>query len=70
MTREEEVDGVGPQFVVVLRVMAQQHLVAREITKSSEELCVYLPGNLLGGYASEQDVLDFRSTVVQQRNIR
>ena len=67
---EKEVNRVGPQLVVVLRVMAQQHLVAGEITKSSEELCVYLPGNLLGGYASEQDVLDLHSTVIQQRNIR
>ena len=67
---EKEVDGVGLQFVIVLRVMAQENLVARKITKSSEELCVYLPGNLLGGYASEQDVLDLRSTVIQQRNIR
>ena len=70
MTREKEVNRVGPQFVVVLRVMAQEYLVAREITKASEELCVYLPGNLLGGYASEQNVLDLHSTVIQQRNIR
>ena len=67
---ENKVDGVGLQFVVVLRVMAQENLVAREITKASEELCVYLPGDLLGGYASEQDVLDLHSTVIQQRNIR
>ena len=58
MTREKEVNRVGPQFVVVLRVMAQEDLVAREITKSSEELCVYLPGDLLGGNSSEEDVLD------------
>ena len=67
---EEEVDGVGPQFVVVLRVMAQEYLVSGEITKASEELCVYLPGDLLGGYASKQDVLDLHSTVIQQRNFR
>ena len=67
---KEEVNRVGPQLVVVLRVMTQEDLVSGEITKSSEELCVYLPGNLLGGYASEQDVLDLRSTVIQQCNIR
>ena len=50
--------------------MTQEDLVSGEITKASEELCVYLPGDLLGGYASEQDVLDLRSTVIQQRNIR
>ena len=50
--------------------MTQEDLVAREITKSSEELCVYLPGDLLGGYASEQDVLDLHSTVIQQGDLR
>lgn len=70
MTREKEVNRVGPQFVVVLRVMAQEYLVSGEITKASEELCVYLPGDLLGGNSSEQDVLDLHSTVIQQRNIR
>ena len=70
MTRENKVDGVGPQFVVVLRVMTQEDLVAREITKAGQKLCVYLAGDLLGGYASEQDVLDLRSTVIQQCNIR
>ena len=67
---ENKVDGVGLQFVVVLRVMAQENLVAREFAEAGQKLCVYLAGDLLGGYASEQDVLDFRSTVVQQRNIR
>ena len=57
-------------MAVILRVMTQEDLVSGEITKASEELCVYLPGDLLGGYASEQDVLDLRSTVIQQRNIR
>ena len=57
-------------MAVILRVMAQEYLVAREITKSSEELCVYLPGDLLGGYASEQDVLDLHSTVIQQGDLR
>ena len=70
VARENEVDWVELQFVVVLRVMAQENLVAGEITKSSEELCVYLPGNLLGGYASEQDVLDLHSTVIQQGDLR
>ena len=70
VAREKEVNRVGLQFVVVLRVMTQEDLVSGEITKASEELCVYLPGDLLGGYASEQDVLDLRSTVIQQRNIR
>ena len=70
VTGKEEVNRVGLQFVVVLRVMTQEDLVSGESTKASEELCVYLPGNLLGGYASEQDVLDLHSTVIQQRNIR
>ena len=70
VAREKEVNRVGLQFVVVLRVMTQEDLVAREITKSSEELCVYLPGDLLGGYASEQDVLDLHSTVIQQGDLR
>ena len=70
MTREEEVNRVGPQFVVVLRVMTQEDLVSGEITKAAEELCVYLPGDLLGGYASEQDVLDLHSTVIQQGDLR
>ena len=34
VTGEEEVDGVGPQFVVVLRVMAQEHLVARAFAEA------------------------------------
>ena len=67
---EEEVDGVRLQLWIILRVVAQEYLVAREITKPSEELCVYLPGDLLGGYTPEQDVLDLHSTVIQQRNIR
>ena len=67
---ENKVDGVGLQFVVVLRVMAQEDLVAREFAEAGQKLCVYLAGDLLGGYASEQDVFDLHSTVVQQRNIR
>ena len=67
---ENKVDGVGLQFVVVLRVMAQENLVAGEFAEAGQKLCVYLPGDLLGGYTSEQDVLDLHSTVIQQRNIR
>ena len=67
---KEAVNRVGLQFVVILRVMAQENLVAREFAEAGQELCVYLPGDLLGGYASEQDVLDLHSTVIQQRNIR
>ena len=70
VTGEEEVNRVGPQLVVVLRVMAQQHLVSGEFAEAGQKLCVYLPGDLLGGYASEQDVFDLHSTVIQQRNIR
>ena len=70
MTREKEVNRVGPQLVVVLRVMTQEDLVSGEFAEAGQKLCVYLPGNLLGGYASEQDVLDLHSTVIQQRNIR
>ena len=50
--------------------MTQEDLVSGEITKASEELCVYLPGDLLGGNSYEQDVLNLHSTVIQQRNIR
>ena len=50
---ENKVDGVGLQFVVVLRVMAQENLVAREFAEAGQKLCVYLAGDLLGGYASE-----------------
>ena len=50
--------------------MAQEDLVSGEITKAGQKLCVYLPSDLLGGYASEQDVLDLRSTVIQQGDLR
>ena len=67
---KEEVNRVGLQFVVVLRVMTQEDLVSGEFAEAGQKLCVYLPGDLLGGYASEQDVLDLHSTVIQQRDIR
>ena len=70
MTRKNKVDGVGPQFVVVLRVMTQEDLVSGEFAEAGQELCVYLPGDLLGGYTSEQDVLDLHSTVIQQGDLR
>ena len=56
-------------MTVILRVMTQEDLVSGEFAEAGQKLCVYLPGDLLGGYASEQDVLDLRSTVIQQRNI-
>ena len=67
---KEEVNRVGLQFVVVLRVMTQEDLVSGEFAEAGQKLCVYLPGDLLGGYASEQDVLDLRSTVIQQGDVR
>ena len=57
-------------MTVILRVMTQEDLVSGEFAEAGQELCVNLPGDLLGGYASEQDVLDLHSTVIQQRNIR
>ena len=55
---EKEVDWVLLQLGVVLRVMAQENLVAREFAETGEKLCVYLAGDLLGGYASEQSLLE------------
>ena len=57
-------------MTVILRVMAQEGLVSGEFAEAGQKLCVYLPGDLLGGYASEQDVLDLHAAVIQQRNIR
>ena len=70
VTGKEEVDGVGLQFVVLLRVVAQKNLVAGEFAEAGQKLCIYLPGNLLRGYPSEQDVLDLHAAVIQQRNFR
>ena len=67
---EKEVDGVGLQFVVILRVMAQEEIVAREFAEAGQELSVYLPGNLLGGNSSEQYVLDLHAAVIQQGDLR
>ena len=70
VTGDEEVNRILLQRGIILRVMAKEHLVTRQITKAPEELCVHLTCDLLGWYASEKYVLDFHSTVVQERNIR
>ena len=57
-------------MTVILRVMAQEGLVSGEFAEAGQKLCVYLPGDLLGGNSYEQDVLNLHSTVIQQRNIR
>ena len=53
VARENEVDTVRLQLRVVLRVMAQKNLVAREFAEAGQKLCVYLAGDLLGGNSSE-----------------
>ena len=56
---KEEVNRVGLQFVVVLRVMTQEDLVSGEFAEAGQKLCVYLPGDLLGGNTSEIYIFDF-----------
>ena len=70
VARENEVDWVGLKLGVIFRVMTQENLVAREFAEAGQKLCVYLPGDLLGGYPSEQYILDFHAAVIQQHNIR
>ena len=67
---EYEVDWVGLKLGVIFRVMTQENLVAREFAEAGQELCVYLPGNLLGGNSSEQYILNLHTAVIQERNIR
>lgn len=70
VTGDEEVNRVRLQLRIILWVMAQESLIVREFAEAGQELCVYLPGDLLGGNFYEQDVLNLHSTVIQQRNIR
>ena len=50
--------------------MTQEDLVSGEFAEAGQKLCVYLPGDLLGGYASEIYIFDFHAAVIQERNIR
>ena len=70
VTGDEEVYRVRLQLRIILRVIAQENIIVREFAEAGQELCVYLPGDLLGGNSYEQDVLNLHSTVIQQRNIR
>lgn len=70
VTGDEEVNRILLQRGIILRVMAKEHLVSIHLAKAPEELCVHLPGDLLGWYTSEKYVLDFHAAVVQEHNLR